>query len=57
MPRVLALWAAEKRVEASAAEAGKLSARYAEAGELKTLSIKVLDLIASDDPRFARPWR
>ena len=50
IPRAFALWAAEKRIEATADASSKLSARYAEAGELKTVAVKVLDLIAVDDP-------
>ena len=53
--RSLAFWAAEKRVEAiDPTPESDRAALYAEGGELKDLSVKVLDFVASDDDAVAR---
>lgn len=53
--RSLAFWATEKRVEAiDPTPETNRSALYAEGGELKDLSVKVLDFIASDDDAVVR---
>jgi len=54
VPRALAFWAADKQTEGVAVEASDIPALYAEAGELKTVAVKVLDLIAGQDPAVGK---
>ena len=53
--RALALWAAEKRVDAAAPEpVSNLPALYAEGGKLKERAVKVLAIIAGEDSEVKR---
>ena len=53
--RGLAVWAAEKRVDTIDPSApGNRQALFAEGGQLKSLAVKVLDLVAGDETDVAR---